>query len=114
MMAMSSIPAATIASMPYASTGLFATGMSCLAEVYVKGRMRVPFPPDRINPFIAPLCIQLSPVPCPGSPVGFLLHRGPGTGDRGLVCTERPHVLERDRHAERVPRLRQGIINQVT
>jgi hypothetical protein len=29
---------------------LFATGTSCLAEVWVIGRRRVPAPPERISP----------------------------------------------------------------
>src|SRR6266542_3748007 len=33
--------------------GLLATGTSCLAEVNVMGRSRVPRPPERINPFIS-------------------------------------------------------------
>lgn len=36
--------------MPKKSTGLFATGTSCFADVCVIGRSRVPAPPDRIKP----------------------------------------------------------------
>src|SRR3954451_19214078 len=54
MMPTSSMPACAIASMPKNSTGLLATGTSCLADVYVIGRSRVPRPPDRINPLSSP------------------------------------------------------------
>ena len=33
--------------------GLFAIGTSCLAEVWVIGRRRVPAPPDKMSPFTA-------------------------------------------------------------
>src|SRR3990172_4293256 len=33
--------------------GLFATGSSCFAMVYVSGRKRTPFPPDRMSAFTA-------------------------------------------------------------
>ena len=46
----------SVDSMPKKRTGLLATGTSCLAEVWVSGRSRVPLPPERINPFI-----QVSP-----------------------------------------------------
>src|SRR5204862_1979324 len=37
------------------STGLFATGTSCLALVCVIGRSRVPRPPERISPLSGPM-----------------------------------------------------------
>src|SRR5206468_11033458 len=41
--------------------GLLATGTSCLADVKVMGRSRVPRPPERINPFISrPIIAVLS------------------------------------------------------
>jgi hypothetical protein len=53
MIPISSMPAATIASIPKNRTGLLATGTSCLALVYVIGRRRVPRPPERIRPLEA-------------------------------------------------------------
>ena len=51
-MPISVIPAATIPSIPYHKIGLLATGTNCFAPVYVKGRNRVPLPPDKISAFI--------------------------------------------------------------
>src|SRR2546428_2971599 len=126
MMPMSSMPAATIASMPYASTGLLATGMSCLAEVWVKGRIRVPLPPDRIRPFIVSLCDNRvpsaqCPVPTAQCPVPSAQCPVPsggqvwalGTGHWALMSANRPDVFQRHRQAKRILRLRQRIINQV-
>src|SRR4030095_12552608 len=39
--------------------GLLATGTSCLADVKVMGRSRVPRPPERISPFIWRLIIAV-------------------------------------------------------
>src|SRR5215218_10566777 len=44
------MPASAIASSPEKSTGLLATGTSCLALVCVIGRRRVPRPPERMRP----------------------------------------------------------------
>src|SRR4051812_38875560 len=51
MIPISITPASTSASIPSQSTGLFATGTNCLAEVCVIGRRRVPAPPERMSPF---------------------------------------------------------------
>src|SRR4051794_37173329 len=50
MMPMSSIPAGALAPIPEKNTRGLATGTSCLAEVNVIGRRRVPRPPDRMRP----------------------------------------------------------------
>ena len=46
--------------------GLFATGTSCLALVWVMGRSRVPAPPDVIRPFMACVyhCLQVDTPTC--------------------------------------------------
>src|SRR4030095_13019184 len=51
--------------------GLLAIGTSCLAEVYVMGRSRVPRPPERINPFISQPIIAVLPCIRPG--IGVIL-----------------------------------------
>ena len=43
---------AAIWSRTYPRTGLFATGMSCFAQVKVKGLSRVPLPPLSTSAFI--------------------------------------------------------------
>src|SRR3954464_5499164 len=53
MMPTSRMPASRMAASPKKSTGLLATGTSCLALVWVIGRRRVPLPPERIRPFTA-------------------------------------------------------------
>ena len=52
-MPISVMPASTMSSMPKNRMGLFATGTSCLALVWVIGRRRVPAPPERMSPFTA-------------------------------------------------------------
>ena len=47
----SRIPAAAMASSAKNSTGRFATGTSCFAEVWVIGRSRVPAPPASTSAF---------------------------------------------------------------
>src|SRR5690242_35518 len=42
--------------------GLFATGTSCLALVWVIGRSRVPAPPARVSPFMEPSMLLRSPL----------------------------------------------------
>src|SRR6266487_5352034 len=49
---MSVIPATRKSSRQYRMFGLFASGMSCFGPVCVRGRSRVPWPPERMSPFI--------------------------------------------------------------